>query len=255
VSVIDPPLARRAPRDELTWLEHLSELRRRLLVALAALAGGTVVAWLAYNHILGFMIAPYHQYLLHHPRADISQGNLVATAPLEGFTTRLKVSGYVGIVLAAPVWIWQVWRFIAPGLYRHEKRLAAGFVGSTLALFAFGAATAVLIFPKAIGWMISVSGTGVAPLFSPGKYLGLYAAACVTFGLVFTYPAFLVGLEWLGVVSSKKLRHWRRYAIVLLCAAAAVITPSGDPFSFLAMAIPLVALYEGSILVGRVMHK
>jgi sec-independent protein translocase protein TatC len=247
------------PRDihslELTWLEHLTELRRRLLICLAAVAVTTAVAWVGYDHVIAFMIGPYRHYLRTHPHQNISQGNLVTTAPLEGFTTRLKVTGYLGLALAAPIWIWQSWRFVAPGLYRNERRYAASFVAAGIALFAAGAATAVLVFPKAIDWMISVSGSGVVPLFSPSKYFGLYALACVIFGAVFTYPVFLVALELCGVVRSTQLRKWRRPAIIICLAVAAFITPSSDPFSFVAMAIPMLVFYEASIVVGRLLHK
>lgn len=240
---------------QLTWLEHLAELRRRILISLAALAAATATAWFGYDQLIHFMIGPYHQYLRHHPHTDISAGNLVITSPLEGFTTRLKISGYAGAVLAAPIWIYQAWRFVAPGLHRHERRYAAAFVASALALFALGVATAVAVFPKAIAWLISVGGNGVVPLFSPSRYLGLYALAGLVFGAVFTYPVFLVALQLTGVITSAKLRRWRRYAIVILCAAAAVITPSGDPFSFLALAAPMIIFYETSILIGRLLHK
>jgi sec-independent protein translocase protein TatC len=250
-----PPPPDTAQPGELTWLEHLGELRRRILICFAALAATTAVAWFAYDHLVAFMVHPYRHYLIHHPGVDISHGNLVITGPLEGFTTRLKISGYFGAVLAAPVWIQQSWRFVAPGLHRHERRYAATFVSSAVALFAAGVATGVTVFPKAIAWLISVSGTDVAPLFSPSRYFGLYALACLVFGVVFTYPVFLVALEMLGVVSSARLRKSRRYAIVILAAVAAVITPSGDPFSFLALAAPMIVFYEASILVGRALHK
>ena len=259
MAIIDPDIHGAAPRaretDQLTWLEHLVELRRRVLICLGALLAGTIIAWFAYDHVIAFMIGPYRHYLSHHPHQNISRGDLVITAPLEGFTTRLKISGYLGGILAAPVWLWQTWRFVAPGLYKHERRYAAGFVGAAMALFALGAATAVLVFPKAIAWMINVSGADVAPLFTPSRYLGLYALACLIFGAVFTYPAFLVALEVTGVISSQMLRRWRRYAVIVLCATAAVITPSSDPFSFLAMAVPMVIFYEAAIMVGRLLHK
>lgn len=250
-----PPAASHPPMTEMTWLEHLGELRRRVLIGLAALAAGTIVGWFFYDHLLQFMVSPYSHYLAHHPAKDVSRGALVTTAPLEGFTTRLKVSGYAGIVLAAPVWIWQAWRFIAPGMYKNERRYSAGFAAAAIGLFGMGVGTAVLVFPKAIAWMISVSGAGVVPLFSPSRYLGLYTLACVVFGAVFTYPVFLVGMEVTGLVTSAKLRQWRRYAIVVCCAVAAFITPSSDPFSFLAMAVPMVVFYEAAILVGRILGR
>ena len=240
---------------DMTWIEHLGELRRRVVICVAALTVGTVIAWFFYDHLLEFMISPYRNYLAHHPAKDISHGNLVTTGPLEGFTTRLKVSAYAGAALATPVWIWQAWRFVAPGLYKNERRYSTGFLGAAIGLFAAGVGTAVTIFPRAIDFMISVSGNGIAPLFSPNRYLGLYTLACLIFGAVFTYPVFLVAMELTGLVSSTQLRGWRRYAIVLCCAVAAFATPSSDPFSFLAMAVPMVVFYEAAILTGRVLGK
>jgi len=239
----------------MTLAEHLSELRRRLIISVASLTVGTVVAWFFYSHAVSFMTAPYRDFVLHHPQKDISGGNLVTTAPLEGFTTRLTISAYLGVLLAAPVCLWEFWRFVTPGLHKSERRYAGPFIASAVALFALGVTTAVIIFPKAIAWMISVSGSGIAPLFSPSKYFGLYALCCIVFGAAFTYPVVLVFLQLVGVISSSKLRTWRRYAIVLIVAVAAVITPSNDPFSFMAMAIPLLVFYEASILTGRLLHK
>jgi sec-independent protein translocase protein TatC len=241
--------------DLMTWVDHLTELRRRLLICMVALTAGTFVAWFAYDHVIHFMIGPYRQFLAQHPTKDISGGALVTSGPLEGFTTRLKVSASLGAVLAAPVGLWQLWRFVTPGLHRSERRWALPFMASALTLAALGVLTAVLVFPKAISWMISVSGTGVAPLFSPGKYLGLYALCCVVFAAVFTYPVILVLLEVIGLVPSSKLRQVRRPAIVAIVATAAVVTPSNDPFSFLAMAVPMLVFYEGAILVGRLLKK
>jgi sec-independent protein translocase protein TatC len=241
--------------ETLPALAHLRELRRRLMICVLATVVGTALAWLYYDQVMAFMVAPYRHFLVHHPHLNIADGNLVVTAPLEGFTTRLKVCGYLGVGIATPVLLWQAWRFVAPGLYRTERRYAASFVAATVGLFGLGAATAIVTFPKAVGWLINVSGSGVAPLFSPGRYLGLYALCCLVFGLAFTYPVVLVFLQVIRVVSSSRLRACRRYAIVAIVAAAALITPSGDPFSFLAMALPLLAFYEASILIGRILKR
>ena len=240
----------------MTLAEHLGELRRRMLISVAALVVTTIVAWFFYNHAVNFMIAPYRDFVLHHPQKDISGGNLVITGPLEGFTTRLQISAYLGIVLAAPVWLWQLWRFITPRAAPLGAALRPRFHRSPRSRCSpSGVTTAILVFPKAIDWMITVSGTGIAPLFSPSKYFGLYALCCVIFGAAFTYPVILVFLELTGVLSSARLRKWRRYAIVAIVAVAAVITPSNDPFSFLAMAVPLLVFYEAAIVVGRVLHR
>lgn len=239
----------------MTLFEHLAELRNRLIVSLVAIVAGMVVVWFFYDPVIHFMLHPYSSYLAHHPSKDISKGQLVATGPLEGFSTRLKVCAYGGIMLAAPVIFWELWRFITPGLYRNEKRYILPFVGAAVALFAGGVATAIVVFPKAIDWLISVSGTGVVPLFSPSRYFTLYVAMCLIFGAVFMYPLVLVFLQLVEVVPSATWRRWRRPGIVVICLVAAVITPSSDPFSFLAMAVPMLVLYEASIIVGRLMKK
>jgi sec-independent protein translocase protein TatC len=240
---------------KMTLFEHLAELRTRLLVSIIAVAVGTTIAWFFYNDAIRFMLHPYHDFLRHHQDKNISNGNLVTSGPLEGFTTRLKVSAYGGIALASPVIFWQIWKFVTPGLYKNEKRYIVPFVTAAVALFAGGIATAILVFPRALTWLIDVSGTGVVPLFSPTRYFTLYVAMCVVFGVVFMYPLLVVFLQLVGVVPSATWRKWRRPAIVVICLVAAVITPSSDPFSFLAMAIPMLVFYEAAILVGRLMKK
>jgi sec-independent protein translocase protein TatC len=242
-------------QGRMTLFEHLAELRKRLIICILAVALGTVVAWFFYDAIVRFMTRPYHAFLLQHPSKDITRGNLVTNGPLEGFTTRLKVSAYVGIALASPIIFWELWRFITPGLYKHEKRYVVPFVLSAVVLFGAGVTTAILVFPKALTWLIDVSGTGIVPFFSPARYFTLYVSMCVIFGAVFMYPLVVVFLELAGVVPSVRWRRWRRPAIVVICVVAAVITPSSDPFSFLALAIPMLFFYEASILVGRALHK
>jgi sec-independent protein translocase protein TatC len=239
----------------MTLFEHLAELRKRMIISIVAVAAGAVLAWFFYDHIVHFMTRPYQSFVQHHPSKDITKGNLVTSGPLEGFTTRLKVSVYAGIVLASPVLFWQLWRFITPGLYKNEKRYVVPFVSAAVVLFATGVTTAILVFPKALTWLINISGSGIVPLFSPARYFTLYTSMCLIFGLVFMYPLVVVFLELVGVVPSAKWRRWRRPAIVIIFLVAAIITPSSDPFSFLAMAIPMLLFYEVSIIIGRALHK
>jgi sec-independent protein translocase protein TatC len=244
-----------AESGQMTLFEHLAELRTRLVISIGAVIVTTVVAWFFYGDVVHFMTHPYREYLAHHPSKDVSKGNLVITGPLEGFTTRLKISVYIGIGLAAPVLFWELWRFITPGLHKNEKRYVVPFVLGAVLLFTLGVTTAILVFPKALDWLINVSGPGVATLFSPGRYFSLYVAMCLVFGAVFMYPLVVVFLELAGVVPSARWRKWRRPAIVVMCLVAAVITPSSDPFSFLAMAVPMLLFYEVSIVIGRALHK
>ena len=212
----------------MTLFEHLAELRNRLIIAILAIAVGTIVMWFFYDSVIRFMLHPYNSFVAAHPGKDVSKGQLVTTGPLEGFTTRLKVCVYGGIAIAAPVIFWELWRFITPGLYRNEKRYIVPFVTAAVVLFAGGVTTSILVFPKALDWLISVSGNGIVPLFSPSRYFTLYVTMCLVFGAVFMYPIVLVFLELVGVVPSAKWRRWRRPAIVVLCGVAAVITPSSE---------------------------
>jgi sec-independent protein translocase protein TatC len=256
---LSSPRIETGPSEEelgkMTLFEHLGELRQRLLIAFLAIAAGTIVAWFFYDDAIRFMLHPYHDFLTHHRAKDISNGKLITTGPLEGFTTRLKVSAYGGFALASPVVFWQVWRFVTPGLYKNEKRYIVPFVSSAVVLFAGGVTTAILVFPKALTWLIDVSGTGIVPLFSPTRYFTLYVTMCLVFGGVFMYPLLVVFLQLVGVVPSSTWRRWRRPAIVVICLVAAVVTPSSDPFSFLALAVPMLVFYEAAILVGRLLKK
>jgi sec-independent protein translocase protein TatC len=240
----------------MTLVEHLTELRRRLVICLIAVVVGTFVAFFLYNHVLNFISNPYRTYVQNHANKDITGGgNFVITGPLEGFGTRLKVSGYLGAFFASPILLWEVWRFVTPGLHKNEKRYAIPFIIASLVLFSFGVLVSILIFPRALDWLISISGQHVVPLFGPQKYVNLYIAAAAIFGVVFLFPVVLVSLELAGVVPSQKWRKWRRPAIVGIAFVAAVGTPSNDPYSFVAMAIPMYVFYELSILIGRILKK
>ncbi len=228
-------------------IDHLTELRRRLVISVLALVVGAVVGFIIYNRVLDVLISPYR---------DLTRNDkFVFFDPLEAFATRLKVSAWTGGFLASPVVLWQLWRFITPGLHKKEKRYAIPFVLSSVLLFAMGAAVALITFKPALRFLIGVGGPNLTPLFSASKYLSLVILMIIAFGVAFEFPIVLVFLELAGVVSSRKLRKWRRPAIVIIVAVAAVITPSQDPYSLFAMAGPMYIFYEGSILIGRLLKK
>ena len=228
-------------------VEHLTELRTRLIWSAIALVAGAIVAFSFYNRILDFLIDPY---------TDITgKTEFVILDPLEGFAARLKVSAWGGAFLASPVVLWQIWRFITPGLHKKEKRYAVPFIIGSVLLFALGAGIALLTFEQALSFLIGVGGPNVDPLFSPGKYLGLITLMMVAFGIAFEFPILLLFLQLAGVVTSRKLRSWRRPALVIVVAVAAVITPSQDPYSLFAMAAPMYLFYEIAILIGRLLKK
>jgi len=231
----------------MSLVEHLTELRRRLIVCAVALVIGGIIAFILYSRILSVLIGPYTD-ITHKKR-------LLITDPLEGFATRLKIAAWGGLVLASPVVLWQLWRFITPGLHKKEKRYAIPFIVASIVLFLMGGAVAMLTFKPALKFLIGVGGADLDPMFTPSKYLSLITLMILAFGIAFEFPILLVFLELAGVVPSTKLRKWRRPAIVVIVTAAAVITPSQDPYSLFAMAIPMYLFYEGAIVVGRVLKK
>jgi sec-independent protein translocase protein TatC len=239
----------RPSAESMTLGEHLAELRRRVVICVVAFAVGATVAFVVYPHILHFLQAPYCRVV--GPR----HCHLFVTGPLDGLSLRIKLATYGGLFLASPVILWELWRFITPGLHRNEKRYAIPFVASSIVLFVFGAFLAFVSFPHALKFLQSIGGPSLEQIYDPNKYLGLIVALMAVFGLTFEFPVILVSLELVGVVTPRKLSSWRRWAIVLIVVFAAVITPSGDPFSMLALAVPMYVFYELSILIGKFLRR
>ncbi len=232
----------------MTLVEHLTELRTRLFIASAAIAVGAVIAFALYEPILDFLVDPY---------CEIREGKctLFVQSPLDGLATRLKIAGYGGLMISSPVVLWELWRFITPGLHKQEKRYAIPFIAASTLLFFFGVFVAYLTFPKALEFLIEIGGNNLEEIFSPKEYVSFFLKIMLAFGLAFEFPVVLVFLQLVRVVTSKRLGSWRRPAIVVIVASAAVITPSQDPYSLFAMAIPMYIFYELSILLGRLLKR
>lgn len=233
-------------------MEHLFELRGRLAKMAIAVALGAVVGWIVY---------PWVSDILRHPLTEIAAKNTKVHAelqsfdPLEQFTLRVKVSAYLGFVLALPVILYQLWRFIAPGLYKNERRYAGGFILSSILLFVFGAAIAYWTLPAALQFLTSLGGTHVVYQYTATNYVMLIVYMMVAFGLGFEFPVLLVMMQLMGIVTPQQLSKFRRFAIVGNAVIAAVITPSADPISMSALLIPMCIFYEISILIGRVVLR
>ncbi|HUY05945.1 MAG TPA: twin-arginine translocase subunit TatC [Acidimicrobiales bacterium] len=234
----------------MTLVEHLTELRKRLVICVASFVVTATVAWVLYPHILRLLERPY---CLSIPKGHSC--SLVVMGPLDAFGIRLDLAGYGGLILASPVILFQLWRFVTPGLKAHERRYAVAFTLSAIVLFIGGAYVAWLTFPHALSFLHSVGGPGIVDLFTPSKYLTLIMALMAIFGISFEFPIVLVGLELAHVVTPEQLGNWRRVAIVAIVVFAGVATPSSDPFSMLALALPMLAFYEVSILIGRIARR
>jgi sec-independent protein translocase protein TatC len=249
-------MARHTTTDaRMTLVEHLSELRTRIIRSLLAVALGAIVCWILYPQILDALINPYCRSLTSEARASASAlvgGNcrLLQTDPLEGFSIRVTIAAYGGIVLAVPVILWQSWRFIAPGLYRHERRYALPFVLAGVALFLLGGGLAYWSVPRALSFLNSVGGNDLVTVFSPKPYLSFITKMIVAFGIGFEFPLVLSFLQMTGVLSHRTLARYRRHAAVGITALVAVITPSGDPITLVVLSVPMYLFYEASIVFG-----
>jgi sec-independent protein translocase protein TatC len=249
----------RAPDEaRMTLIEHLTELRRRVIVSAIVLVTCTIVVFLLYDHLLHFLSAPYE----HVTRGKTACGGdathgckLIATGPLEPFLVRLKVSTYGGIALSVPFVFWQIWRFVTPGLHRHERRYGIGFLIAIVVLFALGAVVAWFTVEKALEFLLGVGGSSIQPFITADKYLTLVTLMVAAFGVAFEFPVLLVFLLLVRVVNTRQLRNARRWMIVGIVTFAAVITPSQDPFSLFFMAVPMYIFYEIAIVIGRVMKR
>ena len=200
----EPKVPLATKNENMTLTQHLAELRMRLIRCLLAVVLFGVVVFVLYDPwIQDFLFHPYREVCAANPSFNCN-GNPVLITPLGGFTTRMKVAGWGGIILAMPVMLWQVWRFIVPGLESKEKRYALPFILSTIALFLFGAFVAYLTLEPALQFLISYAGQATAA-FTPESYVSLVGLMMAAFGAGFLFPVLLVFLQLAGVLSYKQL--------------------------------------------------
>lgn len=240
---------RRTPEASMSLMDHLRELRNRLFkCALAAVAAGIVVFFF-YDRLYDFLTDPYCKAIKETSQKSCELVFLDLTSP---FATQLRLSAYVGIIAALPVIFFQLWRFIAPGLYRNEKRYAAAFVGGSVVLFLMGAALAYYSLPAIFEWLINQAGDAVIQNRAE-DYFSLLALMVFAFGVSFEFPLLLLVLQLIGLVQPATLAGVRRHAICGIVFVVAIVTPGGDPISLFALSVPLIVFYELSIWLARIM--
>jgi sec-independent protein translocase protein TatC len=242
----------------MTLVAHLTELRNRIAKALLALLVATAVAFWWYEHGLGdFIRAPYCDLpagLRYGGSADGGCGLLI-TDVFGGVFIRLKVSLLAGAVLSAPIWLYQLWAFITPGLKRNEKRYGFGFVAVSTILFALGAVLAYVSLSAGLELLLGLAGEGTVIALTAPDYIGFMLSLLVAFGVSFEVPLVAVALNLVGVLSYEVLRGARRWIFFLTIVFAAFVTPTQDPFTMLLMAGPMIVLFELAIQVARFVDR
>lgn len=247
------PPASPEPENEvrLSFMDHLRELRKRLGRALlGVVVGMAAVAWFV-EPIFHRLMQPVLDSLPEHQRA------IHYTSSIEPFMVYLKVALYGGIFAAVPWVLWQLWQFIAPGLYKKEKRVVIPFLFFGTLLFYTGAVFCYLvIMPAAFPAMAAIANDpSLAPVLTMREQLSLVLAMLLGFGVVFEVPVVIAFLAMVGLVDWRWLAKYRRYAIIVNITAAALITPTGDPLNLALMAVPMVVFYEIGIVLARVLGK
>jgi sec-independent protein translocase protein TatC len=237
------------PEGRMPLADHLRELRNRLMKSVLAILVVTIVAMLYYKQIADFLMQPIMKSVGcgktfgeavkgRETCAEITINGLIAP-----FTIMLKVALTTGVVVASPIWLYQLWGFLAPGLHKHEKRYARSFVGAGVPLFLAGAALAYVLLPKAAKTLLDFSPEGAGNLIPLDDFLDIVTRLVIVFGLAFELPLLLVLLNFGGVLSGKRLLGWWRGMIMGITVFAAVATPTGDPLTMGALAAPIVLLY------------
>ncbi|WP_083316978.1 twin-arginine translocase subunit TatC [Corynebacterium sp. HMSC071B10] len=248
----------------MSLVEHLQELRRRVMISLAAVFVGTIIGFIWYQTSppgvmpLGEIIRGPYCNLPDELRADFSgdgQCRLLATSPFEMFMLRLKVGALAGLVLASPVWLTQIWNFITPGLHKNERRYTFSFVAVAVFLFVAGAVLAYFVLDQGLLVLMSIGSEFQVAALTGGEYYNFLLALIIIFGVSFEVPLILIMLNLVGILRYEHVKDKRRMIIVLIFCFAAVMTPGQDPFSMLALGISICLLVEMAFQFCRIHDK
>ena len=240
------------PEGRMPLMEHIRELRNRLVKACLALLIGMGIGLIpaVFNRTWHFVERPFCAAVIRGAHGCHQVGDsLVINGIFDPFTLRIQMAFYVGLILSSPVWLYQLWAFIAPGLYSREKRWAYMFVGAAVPLFLIGSGLAYLAMGRGLHFLLGLTPFGVLNLPSISTYLGYFTAMVLVFGLGFEVPLIMVMLNFARVLTHERFRKWRRMMIFGVFLFAGVATPSPDPVTMLLLALPCVALVEVAELI------
>ena len=244
------------PDGTMTLFEHLRELRYRLIVSALAIIVGMVVAWFFRYDLMDILQRPYFQAIdalkAKNPDATTLLVNINLTSPL---TLALKVSALAGLLITAPFWLYQLWAFIVPGLLAKEKKWTLIFIGAATPMFVGGVLVGYIVLPKAITVLLSFTQSGVSNLQDINAYLSFLLRLMVVFGIAFLIPLVVLMLNIVGVIKAKQLSKYRSLVIFGTFVFGAVATPSTDPFSMLALALPMTVLFLAAEVIAHILDR
>ena len=231
----------------MAFMEHLGELRNRIVKAGLAVVTGAITAFFFHEWILDLLARPY--------RNASGGGTLAVFRPTEAFSLVMRLSLFGGLVLASPVVIYQLWRFVSPALSKREKMWIFPLTGVLALLFASGIWLGYWALSRGLDFLLNFGGASLAPIIGADFYLAFAMRFILAFGIAFEFPVFLFAAAAAGLVGSTKLRQGRRWAVLIILVAAALITPSGDPLTLMLLSVPLYLMFEATILAIRFILK
>ena len=229
----------------MSLIEHLEELRRRLMIIVASVLAGAVVGFILSRPVL----------IMLRDRLPEGYRELTFLGPADALAAQLKIAGFLGIALAMPIILFEVWRFVTPGLTRRERRFVWPVMITAMVLFALGVGIGFVVIPYALSFLIGFSEGLADPNLTIDKYVGFVTTMMLAFGLVLEFPIVLIGLARVGILSHRRLASQRRWAILAIVLFAIVLTPGGDPISPLILASVMWVLFEASLLVIRLIRR
>jgi sec-independent protein translocase protein TatC len=233
-------------------MDHLRELRRRVVICLIALIPGVVLGWVYYGHLIHWLSAPVCDVPVTGAVKTGRCGPLVITGLLGPFNLQVKVALGAGVVVASPVWLAQLWGFVTPGLHRNERRWTAAFLAAGVPLFFAGGALCYWMLPRATKLLLGFTPSDIGSIVDFNDYLSIVIRLMLVFGLGFEVPVFVVLLNLTGILPARRLAGWWRQIVFGVFLFAAVATPTGDPFTMTILALPLCLLIVAAYLVCRV---
>ncbi|WP_090800850.1 twin-arginine translocase subunit TatC [Asanoa ishikariensis] len=236
----------------MTLVEHIRELRNRLFKASLALVGGFIVGYILAQPVFDLLKQPYCAQFPGKACADVEFLQLGAG---DGFLLKLKLALWVGLIVASPVWLYQLWAFIAPGLHRHERKYAYFFVALAAPLFIAGAVLAFFVVSKGLHFLLEAGVTGTQQQLEVTRYISFVTNMLLIFGVAFEFPLIVLMLNFVGLASAKKLLGWWRVAVFVFFLFSAVVTPTPDPFGMTALGACLSALYFAAVGIAFLNDK